>query len=122
MEAGKNIKQSIREKIGIINELNNPDLVKELHKVTKSKIVILLINNVNLNLYLDMEEDINALTKIDDNIIFVITIEHLSEMYKPVKMSDFTEKEVKELALRKHVDISDDICKDIIQKQGDCRY
>ncbi len=118
VEAGKNIKQSIREKIGSINELNNPDLVKELHKVTKSKIIILLINNVSLKLYLDMEEDINALTKIDNNIIFVITVECLGEIYNPVKMSNFTEKEVKELALKKHVDISDDICKEIIQKTG----
>lgn len=118
VEVGKNIKQSIREKIGAINDLNNPDLIKELHKVTKSKIIILLINNVNQKLYLDMEEDINALTKIDNNIIFVITVECLSEIYKSVKMSDFTEKEVKELALKKHVDISDDICRDIIQKTG----
>lgn len=118
VEAGKNIKQCIREKIGAINELNNPDLVKELHRVTKSKIIILLINNVNLKLYLDMEEDINALTKVDNNIIFVITVECLSEMYKPVKMSDFTETEVKELALKKNVNISDEICKSIIQKTG----
>lgn len=118
IEAGKNIKQSIREKIGAVNDLNNPDLVKELHKVTKSKIVILLINNVNLQLYLDMEEDINALTRIDNNIIFVITAESLSESYKPVKMSKFTEKEVKEIALKKDINISDDICRDIIQKTG----
>lgn len=118
VEAGKNIKQSIREKIGAVNELNNPDLVKELHKITKAKIVILLINNVNLQLYLDMEEDINALTRTDDNIIFVITVEDLMESYKPVEMSKFTEKEVKEIALKKDINISDDICRDIIQKTG----
>ena len=118
VEAGKNIKQSIREKIGAVNELNNPDLVKELHKVTKSKTVILLINNVNLQLYLNMEEDINALIRTDDNIIFIITTEALMESYKPVEMSKFTDKEVKEIALKKNINISDDICRNIIQKTG----
>lgn len=118
VEAGENIKQSIKNKIGITDDLNNPDLIKQLHRVTKSKIIILLVNTTNSNFYLKMEEDVQALIKIDENLIFVITANSLSEMYKPIRMSEFTEKEVKEIALKKEVDISDAECEDIAQKAG----
>lgn len=117
-KAGENIKQSICERIGVKDELNNPDLVKYLHRLTRSKTIILLIYNVNLKLYLDMVEDINSLTNIDNNLIFIITADRISDMYKPVKMSNFSEKEVKEIASKKKVQITDDICEDIIKKSG----
>lgn len=118
VEAGENIRQSIKNKIGVADDLNNPDLIRELHRVTKAKVIILLVNVANSNFYFKMEEDIHALIKIDDNIIFVITADSISEMYEPIKLSNFTEKEVREIALKKNVDISEDNCRDIAKKAG----
>ena len=47
VEAGESIKQSIKNKIGVTDDLNNPDLIKELHRVTKARVIILLVNAAN---------------------------------------------------------------------------
>lgn len=117
-EAGENVKQSIRRSIGVKEEFNNPDLVKYLHKLTRAKTIIILIYNIHLKTYLDLTEEMNTLTTLDHNLIFVITAESISDMYKPIQMSNFSKKEVKEIALKRDINITDDTCEDIVNKSG----
>lgn len=118
LKQGENIKETIKNAINIKEDLNNLDLLKAIHKGTKSKTVIILLDNANKRLYLEIEEFIKTLIDLDNNIFFVITADSLEQMYKPIEMSSFTEKEVYEIATKENICIDEHICKTIIKNSG----
>lgn len=118
LKEGEDLKEVIKAAIQVKDDLNNSDLLKELHKVTKAKSVILLIDNANKRLYLDMEEFIYTLVELDCDVSFIIVAESLEEMYKPIQMGNFTENEVNEIATIEDVYIDEEACKVIVKKSG----
>lgn len=118
LKKGDDVKEAIKSAIQAKEDLNNTDLLKELHKSTKAKIVIILLDNANKHLYLETEEFISTLVSLDDNLIFVISADALEKRYQAVEMGDFTEKEVDKIASIEDVYVDSTICNTIIKKSG----
>lgn len=118
LRCGKNLRKAIKEKIQVHDDLNNIDLLKSLHKITKSRHILILLDNVDENLYLEMNEYINTLIKLDNTIIFVIASVSMSAMYQQTKMSNFSIEEVKEIAKKENITIDKELCHKIIEMSG----
>lgn len=118
LKQGESLQESILTSIQVKEDLNNIDLIKKLHQITKSKNIIILLDNANKRLYLEIEESIKTLINLDKNLIFVITAESLEKMYNPIEMSNFTEKEVYEIAAKENTYIDKQTCQTIIRNSN----
>lgn len=118
LKQGESLQESILTSIQVKEDLNNVDLIKKLHQITKSKKIIILLDNANKRLYLEIEESIKTLINLDKNLIFVITAESLEKMYNPIEMSNFTEKEVYEIAAKENIYIDKQTCQTIIRNSN----
>lgn len=89
-----------------------------MHKLTQAKTILILLDNTDKHLYLEMEEFINTLVSIDEYIIFIVSTESSNPLYQSIKMGDFTETEVNEIATIEDVDINRNECDTIIKNSG----
>lgn len=118
LKKGDDIKSAIKAAIQVQDDLNNIDLLKEMHRLTQAKTILILLDNTDKHLYLEMEEFINTLVSIDEYVIFIVSTESSNPLYQSVKMGDFTENEVNEIAAIEELDINRNECDTIIKNSG----
>lgn len=105
IQNGADIRKSLLTIIKSNEDLNNIDLLKRLHKITKSKNIVILLDNASDSVFLDVEEWIRTLLSLDGNIIFVIAT--VSKKQEAINMSKFSDKEIKQLASLENISIDD---------------
>lgn len=113
-----NLKSAIRNSLHINDDLSYPDFTKQLFKITRAKNLIVLVDNVGDEMYIENEETINTILRLSKNIFFVIASQNVNPMYNPIRLSDFSEKEVIEMASALEVRLDDEIIKKILEYSG----
>jgi hypothetical protein len=113
-----NLKSAIRNSLHINDDLSYPDFTKQIFKITRARTLIILVDNVSDEMYIENEETINTILTLSENMFFVIASQNVNPMYNPIKLSDFSEKEVIEMASALEVRLDEKIIKKILEYSG----